>query len=353
MREESQIEDPSARLEESEAVDVIARKPMTPVRLVVMLAVAGVAIWVMLAAVDTQKVLEAWRTADIGLVVAGFALSQLAIVVLNGIGLFLALRPAGYRGTLGRLFLVYAALEIAAAVQARIRTAAIAAWLKRRHGMWLRHSAGMAVLLMTSEALAYGGLSMLALWTFDSPEITAFGAVVVLSGLLFWGHLHHWFDGILRGPLRVLRRIQGWEIFRPLGNCRASELAQLLVVRLSAFVAIGIGHAVALRGFGTEVPIGALVIAIPLSIFVGGLPVSVGGLGTTQAVMLALLAPFGVSADVLLAYGLSYSAVTLPTQALTGLVVLRPGLDEALSRAAHPIDEPPGSAAEPTPPPSE
>lgn len=115
-----------------------------------------------------------------------------------------------------------------------------------------------------------------------------------------------------------------------------------MAVRVPHIAALIAFNLCALRGFGVEVPLGAALTAIPVVMFIAVLPISVQGLGTTQAAMVLFFTPFvrpgaGDPRAVVLGASLGAQAIALTFQVLTGIVCLRTrtarGLGDSVRRA--------------------
>jgi hypothetical protein len=117
-----------------------------------------------------------------------------------------------------------------------------------------------------------------------------------------------------------------------------------MLVRLPHIAALMAFNLSALRGFGVEVPLGAAFASLPVILFIAVLPISVQGLGTTQAAMVLFFARYvspgaGDPKAVVLAASLAAQVMALATQVTIGLICMRTrtarGLGEAAKQAAQ------------------
>jgi uncharacterized membrane protein YbhN (UPF0104 family) len=114
----------------------------------------------------------------------------------------------------------------------------------------------------------------------------------------------------------------------------ASEVFRRRPGTLLAAVAITLLHwgltmalvTLLLRGVGAEVGIGDVTAAMPIAIFVGLLPITIGGIGTRDAALVALLAGLAAPAECLAA-SLLYTLFVYVFVALAGLPLTRRALD--------------------------
>jgi hypothetical protein len=113
---------------------------------------------------------------------------------------------------------------------------------------------------------------------------------------------------------------------------RVPHIAALLAFNLSA-----------LRAFGVEVPLSAAIASLPVVMFIAVLPISVQGLGTSQAAMVFFVARYvppsaGDPKAVVLAASLAAQFMATTVQVLLGLLCMRTrtarGLGEAAKQAA-------------------
>jgi len=112
-----------------------------------------------------------------------------------------------------------------------------------------------------------------------------------------------------------------------------------MVVRVPHIAALMLFNLVAMRGFGIEIPAGAALAGLPVVMFIAVLPISVQGLGTTQAAWVLFFAryvPAGGSSPqaVILAASLAAQAIALSFQITTGFICLRSKVARGLGDAA-------------------
>ena len=104
------------------------------------------------------------------------------------------------------------------------------------------------------------------------------------------------------------------------------------IVRLPHVLVLILWHFLALRWFGVQVPPLAALVLLPAVFFAAALPVSVQGLGLSQAAAVTFFASYAESGrTAVLAYSLAMTAVSLAVQIGMGLAFLPAGRRLGLS----------------------
>jgi hypothetical protein len=116
-----------------------------------------------------------------------------------------------------------------------------------------------------------------------------------------------------------------------------------MLVRLPHITALMIFQLVALASLGVIIPLGTALAALPVVMFIAVLPISVQGLGTTQAAMVLFFAPFVPAGAhdpraVILGASLGAQAIALVFQVVTGFLCLRTRTARGLGEAAKAAD---------------
>jgi uncharacterized membrane protein YbhN (UPF0104 family) len=118
-------------------------------------------------------------------------------------------------------------------------------------------------------------------------------------------------DGVV---IRKLSRVLA--AFKARRTALSAGFVLALIVQ-SAFVLTNVWIA---RQVGVTIGLAAWFVAWPLSKLVSVLPISLGGLGVREAVLVALLAPYGAPREAVLASGILWQVVPITT-GLTGFIV--------------------------------
>ncbi|MDO8527383.1 MAG: lysylphosphatidylglycerol synthase transmembrane domain-containing protein, partial [Deltaproteobacteria bacterium] len=111
-----------------------------------------------------------------------------------------------------------------------------------------------------------------------------------ILNLLFWqGPL---FKKLEKKNWAFLKWIREKDIFRIFKEAKLSDYFKLAVLRIPIHISLIISMYIVLRTFGVFVPFLQVLCNIPIVILVGTLPITPGGLGTTNAAMVELLSPY-------------------------------------------------------------
>ncbi|MBI5298704.1 MAG: flippase-like domain-containing protein, partial [Deltaproteobacteria bacterium] len=82
------------------------------------------------------------------------------------------------------------------------------------------------------------------------------------------------------------------DIFRIFKEARFTDYIRLAVLRIPIHISLIISMYVVLKTFGVLVPFVKILGNIPLAILIGTIPITPGGLGTTNAALVELLNPY-------------------------------------------------------------
>ena len=187
-------------------------------------------------------------------------------------------------------------------------------WLARKTGAGAAASSAAIGFQMLSDlcALSWFTLGAALLWGDALPRrevvIAVCGAGAGLTTLL-----------LLLGARVLPRRLGAFAgAWRAIGPGR---FAASLALRLAA-LAINVGGILAAaRGFGLEVPLGAMAAGLPVVFVVGALPLNVLGLGAVTAAWVAIFDRFAPGAAIL-AFQFLYQAFSIAWTILRGLPFL-------------------------------
>lgn len=155
--------------------------------------------------------------------------------------------------------------------------------------------------------------------------------VTLLLFLFFWLVIipHAGFFG------QPVRRALTWIGHRPLfAAFRQAGLRtywQIALVRVPVHLSVIFFSWLALRAFTPSVPFAAFVFVYPLALLVGVLPITPGGLGTMQVVVVEFLSGFAAR-EVLLAFSVLWMLSVMALRVLVGVYYLRRRFAEAEAR---------------------
>jgi len=285
-----------------------------------------------------QALVEVFRHVPYG----RFLAASVALLWLNcaadSLAMFYTFRWFGCRLPYRELFIIRASTYLLAVVQYYVGQAAILAFLHRRRGVpfvvatgWILFISGinMGVLVLLA-AVGLVGSDGAVPWLRAVP--LAVGAGALVYGAILW-----------RRP----RQIADFRLLAPLFAAGVVGHLKATGVRLPHVLVLILWHYLSLRWFGVNVPFFTALVLLPAVFFAAALPISVQGLGLSQAAAVyffSAYAPAGKTA--VLAYSLAMTTVSLISQIGMGLLFLpagrRLGLESPPDDAAG---QPAGEAA--------
>jgi hypothetical protein len=228
----------------------------------------------------------------------------------------------------GDVLLVRGATYLFAALNYNVGQGAIVYFVHKTTGAPVMRAVATVLLMMGINVLALLFLSSVGLAAApDVPHAVTVTVAVAYAGLALY---------VVALVLRP-----GWLVRRPLfdvvlgagigGHLRA------LVVRVPHIAALIVFQLALLRGFHVAVPVVAALAALPIVFLAAALPVSVQGLGTTQAAMIYFFARYApgdrpAQQATVMAASLVGQALALGLQALIGVVCLRSRVGRGLGQ---------------------
>ncbi len=225
------------------------------------------------------------------------------------------------------VLLVRGATYLLAAINYNVGQGAIVYFVHKNAGTTIIR--GIATILLV---LGVNVLALLFLTTGGIAVAPELPHLVKYFVALAWGGLAVYVALVAIRP-RWLDR----PVFEVLLNAGLGGHARALLVRLPHIAALMAFQYSALRAFGVEVPVGYAIATLPIAFFVAVLPISVQGLGTTQAMMIYLFGRYapGKQEAAIVAASLMAQAIAFAFQALLGVVCLRSRVGRALQASAH------------------
>jgi hypothetical protein len=270
---------------------------------------------------------------------AGIAAIYLAdsFAIWKTFGWFLA--PLSF----AQVLVVRGATYLLAAINYNVGQGAIVYFVHRATGAPVLRGVATVLLVMGVNVLALLVLASVGLAI--APDVPH--SVTVVVGVAYAG-LAVYALAVAARPRWLAKR----PVFDVLLAAGVAGHARALLVRVPHIVSLMVFQIVILRGFGVAVPIGQAVVALPIVFFIAVLPISVQGLGTTQAAMVFFFARYAAGdADAqkaaVLAASLFATALALTLQTALGLACLRSRVGRELQTAA--ADASAGPAPNPGP----
>jgi hypothetical protein len=217
-----------------------------------------------------------------------------------------------------------------AAINYNVGQAAIVYFVHRATGAPVMRGVATFLLILGTNTLALlflasAGLALAP----EVPRVMPVLTAVAYAGLAGYALLVAWKP----------RWLASRPVFDVLLTAGFSGYARTLLVRLPHVAVIIAYQTAMLRAFGVAVPLSQAIVALPAVFIVAVLPISVQGLGITQAAMVyffARYAPGGAEAGkaTVLTASLVAQALAVASQALLGLFCLRTRIGRELRTAA-------------------
>ncbi|MCB0218418.1 MAG: flippase-like domain-containing protein [Chrysiogenetes bacterium] len=335
--------DPIHLLEELQVEETARPAWQRHLQTLVVIIVAALLLWWCFSQVELEKMLAELERANIPLFIAAVSCGHISLYLVQMFAVYASLRAVGFSGKLRPFFLATSALQLPGAVQVHLASAGLVAYNKRRHGLPIASTAAAAMFVYFSDASIFAlaiGAAGRAVGGPYATYLPVFGAGLIAMQLFAVAYLRGRFDFILP---RFAIKPREWGLLRPLTQITAKTWGRLVAMRLLVFAAMALPSAVGLRAFGVDVPIGFLAAAIPLGQFLGNVPVAFGGFGTTQAVMLKFLGPYGTR-EAILAWSLCWTVGLILCRATQGALFFKHGVNELLAKeASEPVTPGPKS----------
>jgi len=303
-------------------------------RLLAWVVTAGLIVF-LLRRIDRHQLLTAITQAHGWTVPAGF-LAMLAVYLCDSFAMWKTFgwfaAPLRWRETL----LIRGATYLLAVVNYNLGQGAIIYFLNRSRGLPLLRGAAtvllimginmLALLFLTTAGLATGGRT-------DTLPMVKLILLIAYPGLALYAIL------LALKPKFLRTR----PLFDVLLNASFADYARALLVRLPHTAALIVVFLVFLRGFGVEVPFTQALALLPLVFFIGVLPISVQGFGTTEVALIFFfgryVTPTAAAETCIVAASLTQRAVTLVFQLVLGTLCMRSSVGRAIAR------KPPAPAA--------
>ncbi len=237
------------------------------------------------------------------------------------------------------VLLVRGATYLLAAINYNVGQGAIVYFVNRTAGVPVLRGIATVLLIMGVNVLALLFLSTVGLAI--APGIPhAVGVLVAVA----WAGLAFYAVVVALKP----RWLRDRPVFDILLGAGIGGHAKALLVRLPHIASLVALQLAAMRGFGVAVPLVDALATLPVVFLVAVLPISVQGLGTTQAAMIYFFAHYApgtraMQEAAVLSASLVGQATALAVQAVLGVACLRSRVGRALSESVPAKTEPPPS----------
>jgi hypothetical protein len=238
---------------------------------------------------------------------------------------------------------IRAATYVLAVVQYFVGQAAIVGYLHERRGVpvlrasgWILFISGInlgVLLLLAAFGLLVGGVDLPWIWTIPA------GVGVASLGYALLLH---------KNP----RSLADVRLLAPLFEAGIVGHVKAVVVRLPHVLVLIVWHFLALRWFGVKVPALTALVLLPAVFFAAALPISVQGLGVSQAVAIYFFARYAQSGEAaVFSYSTTMTAIATLVQVAMGILFLpvakRLGMSAPAEADGGETGEPPAPRAQP------
>jgi Lysylphosphatidylglycerol synthase TM region len=228
-----------------------------------------------------------------------------------------------------QVLVVRGATYLLAAVNYNVGQGAIVYFVHRATGVPVMRGVATVLLIMGVNVLALLALTTVGLGV--APVVPH--AILIVAGVA-WAGLAVYALVVALRPRWLAER----PLFDVLLSAGLKGHARALLVRVPHIATLVIYQTAMLRAFGVAVPVVQAIAALPIVFFIAVLPISVQGLGTTQAAMVfffARYAPGDTQAQqaAVLAASIVSMAISLSLQTVLGLACLRSRVGRELQAA--------------------
>ncbi len=230
-----------------------------------------------------------------------------------------------------QILIVRGATYLLAAINYSVGQGAIVYFVHRATGAPVMRGVATVLLIMGINMLALMFLTTAGLVI--APDVPR--SLYVIIAVAYIG-LAVYLVAVIARP----RWLSSRPIFDVLLAAGARGHLEALLVRLPHIAVLMAFQTIALRAFGVRVPVVAAIASLPVVFFIAVLPISVQGIGTTQAAMIFFFARYGTGDQTareaaVLAESLVTQAIALGFQSLLGLACLRSRIGRDLRAATR------------------
>ncbi|MBI2091618.1 MAG: flippase-like domain-containing protein [Deltaproteobacteria bacterium] len=216
--------------------------------------------------------------------------------------------------------------------------AAFAFYQKRKHNVPISEMLGIFGIIVVIDLAILTALAFVTTffttWPFEMlgmniGHFVRLFALIVFAGfvvnILFW-------KGTF-GKISFLEKMRKKDFFSVLSKAGVGDYLSVAFWRLPVHIFIMVGMYFAIKPFNANVPFVSILANIPLVFFIGALPISPGGLGTSNAALVELFKPFitagaidagfVTAGELLLSFSLVWMFANYLMKALTGVICLK------------------------------
>ncbi len=250
--------------------------------------------------IDLRAMAGHFRNMSMGLFVLG-VLFFLPQVLVTAVRWGWMVRDAYPAKAVELLKLVVAGKALNALLPSKLGEASKAYFLKTRANVPLTHGVALVVL---EKVFDVAGLCALLLVGVLLESGTGLGVTVValaacgvllITGIICTGNTafaRRWLHGESSLAQRVRTLLEAWDAIMSQWRKAPARFAGILLSSVFLWVLHLMQIALFFEALGSQAPLRAIFAYVPISIFVGLLPVTIGGMGTRDSALILLFAPY-------------------------------------------------------------
>lgn len=215
--------------------------------------------------------------------------------------------------------------------------AAFAFYQYRKHGIPISKMLGIFGVIVVVDLFLLAALAFVTTfftsWPLEIAGMNIATFVRIFTAALFTGFLLLVAAAKWSAEQPLVKRLRKNKLVDLVVTTGAGTYAGVALARLPVHAFIMGGMYLAVRTFYAEIPLLKILSNIPLVFFIGSLPITPGGLGTSNAVFVELFKPFVTSpaiadgsisaGDLLFSFSLIWLFANYVMKALTGIICLR------------------------------
>lgn len=215
--------------------------------------------------------------------------------------------------------------------------AALAFYQYRKHGLPISTMLGIFGIIVVTDLLILATLAFVmtffTTWPFEVWGMNIAHFVRIVTTIVYASFAAAIIMIKAHAKLSLFERLKKNKFFTLIAEARLADFVSVALSRLPIHIFIMCGMYIAIRTFNAHVSFLKVISNIPLVFFIGSLPITPGGLGTSNVVLVELLKPFitgqainsgAVSAgDLLFSFSLLWLFVNYLMKALTGIICFK------------------------------
>lgn len=299
---------------------------------------AALIFWYLFRQYPPQNIYNALKYINIPMFV-GVALGYFILMFfLDTFSIARILNRFGYEGSTRELLPARGLTYLIMVINYAAAQAAFAFYQNRRHGIPISKMLGIFGIIVVADLYILATLAFITTfftsWPFEIAGINIAQFVRIFTLACYAAFIVGVF--VSRGALsklKIFERLHKNKLVELIVNTKFSDYIVIGLYRIPVHVFIMFGMYFAVRTFNAYIPFVKILSNIPLTFFIGALPITPGGLGTSNAALVELFKPFiespfisngAISAgDLLFSFSLVWMFANYGMKALTGLICFK------------------------------